>query len=64
MLRIIAALVLGAILLPAVAAFAADGQGPVALGQADSLYLGQVNAPQVDSPIVDQIRDHDNNGER
>jgi len=64
MLRIIAALVLGAILLPAAAALAADGDGPMALGdQTGSVYLGQINAPQVDAPIVDQFR-NDNGSEQ
>lgn len=67
MLRIIAVLVLGAILLPAAAALAADGESPVveslAVGQADSLYLGQINAPRVDAPIVDRFR-NDNGSEQ
>lgn len=66
MLRSIAALVLGAILLPAAVALAGDGESRDLgmFGQADSLYLGQVNAPQVDPMIPDQIRDHDNGTER
>lgn len=62
MLRIIAALVLGAILLPAAAALAEGMESDAILGgqvQTEPLYLGTVNTPQVDS-VIDQVRDsHD-----
>jgi len=59
MLRVIAALVLGAILLPTAAAFAETLDGADKFGasvQTEPLYLGTVNAPQADS-VNDVIRD-------